>query len=322
VEDARTPAPIIVVGSVNQDYIIRVPHPPAAGESVLGKALLKQPGGLGANQAVAAARLRGSVSLIASIGDDPEGAFILRALRSEGIDTANVEMVDRGMTGLALICVSDDGENSFTKIPGVNSSLTAERVEATVTRLTRDAGRSIVVVQGDMLPAVIESALLAAEKAGGRAVFNLCPFVALAENVHALCDPLVVSKNEAGMLVGWEVRDAADADRAAAQILPSVRSVVVSLGAAGASWADSAAAGHVPAPTVPQVVDTIGAPDAFVGALAAFLAAGESLPVAVAAGVEAGSFALQGPGAQSSFPSLEDLRLDPKGLIPPVSGQV
>jgi ribokinase len=309
-------APIIVVGSANQDYIVGVPRPPAAGETVLAKTLLKQPGGKGANQAVAAARLRGDVSFIASIGDDAEGAFLLRELRSEGIDTTNVEMINLGMTGLALISVHDNGENSITVVPGSNHFLTAERVEATVTRLTRDAGRATVVVQGEVLPAIVETTLRAADEAGGRAVLNLAPYMPLPEDVLALCDPLVVNESEASALVGWEVRDAASARRAAEQILDPVRSVVITVGAEGAYWADGASSGHVPAPLVPEVVDTAGAGDAFVGALAVVLAAGRPLSEAVAVGVRAGSFAVRSPGAQSSYPTLEDLRMDATALQP------
>jgi ribokinase len=313
---APSSAPIIVVGSANQDYIVGVPRPPAAGETVLAKTLLKQPGGKGANQAVAAARLRADVSFIASIGDDAEGAFLLRELRSEGVDTTNVEMISRGMTGLALISVHDNGENSITVVPGTNHFLTAERVEATVTRLIRDAGDAIVVIQGEVLPDIVRTTLRVAHEAGGRAVLNLAPYMPLPKDALAVCDPLVVNESEASALVGWEVRDAASARRAAEQILGLTPSVVVTIGAEGAYWADADSAGHVPAPIVPEVVDTAGAGDAFVGALAAVLAAGRPLAEAVAVGVQAGSFAVQSPGAQSSYPTLEDLRLDAATLRP------
>jgi len=302
--------PIIVVGSANQDYIIRVALPPGPGETVLGKSLLKQPGGKGANQAVAAARLRGDVSFIASVGDDADGALLLRELRSEGVDTTNVEIINRGRTGLALVWVYDSGENSITVVPGSNFTITAERVERTVMRLTGDAGGAVMVVQGELLPEIITTALVAADRAGARGILNLAPYQPLPNEILALCDPLVVNEIEASALVGWDVRDAATAARAADQLKKVARSVVITIGAEGAYWADATSAGDIAAPIVTEVVDTTGAGDAFVGALASFLAKGESLSKAVEVGVLAGSFAVKSPGAQSSYPTLADLDLE------------
>lgn len=303
------PASIIVVGSANQDYIVRVSAPPGPGETTLAKSLEKQPGGKGANQAVAAARLRGNVRFVASVGDDADGSFLLRALRSEGVDTSNVEIISRERTGLALVSVYDSGENSITVIPGSNFSLTAERVRATVTRLAREADRSITLVQAEVLPEIIAAALRSAAAAGSRPVMNLAPFQPLEPELLALCDPLVVNEAEASALVGWEVYDAPTAARAVEQLRNAVRSVVVTIGAEGACWGDASSGGHIPAPLVPRVVDTTGAGDGFVGALAVLLADGASLAEAVSAGVKAGTFAVQSVGAQSSYATLTDLGL-------------
>ncbi|MET4781942.1 ribokinase [Glaciihabitans sp. UYNi722] len=303
-------ATIVVVGSANQDYIVRVEVPPGPGETVLGRSLLKQPGGKGANQAVAAARLRGNVSFVAAVGDDADGAFLLRELRSEGVDTTNVEIINRGRTGLALVSVYDSGENSITVIPGSNFALTRDRVERTVARLAQDYNLAVVVVQAELLTEIIEAAILSGEKAGARSILNLAPYQPIRNEILALCDPLVVNETEASALVGWQVRDAPSAARAAEQLRGVVRSVVITIGAEGAYWQDAESSGHVSAPTVYEVVDTTGAGDAFVGALASFLARGESLGRAVEVGVLAGSFAVTSPGAQSSYPTLVDLQLD------------
>ncbi len=306
----RASATVIVVGSANQDYIVRVAAPPGPGETVLAHSLLNQPGGKGANQAVAAARLQSNVSFIASIGDDADGAALLRELRSEGVDTSNVEIINRSRTGVALVWVYDSGENSITVIPGANFHLTAERVDRSVERLTRDAGNAVVVVQAELVTDIIVATVAAARRTGARAILNLAPYQPLDGDTLSSCDPLVVNEAEASALVGWKVTGAAGATRAAEQLRGRTRSVVVTVGAEGACWADQSAAGHVPAPVVDRVVDTTGAGDAFVGALAAYLARGTTLQRAVEVGVFAGTFAVRSPGAQLSYPTATDLGVD------------
>ncbi|CAA9402748.1 MAG: Ribokinase [uncultured Propionibacteriaceae bacterium] len=299
--------PVIVVGSANQDYIYRLAVPPGIGETVLARSLLKQPGGKGANQAVAAARLHGNVSFVACVGDDDDGASLIRELRSEGVDTSNVEIIHQGRTGLALVAVYDSGDNAITVIPGSNFSLTAGRVSATVSRIASAGG--VMVVQAELQTEIIGAAIRTAEDSGVRAIFNLAPYQPLPADLLAICDPLVVNETEASSLVGWPVRDPSSAARAAKQLRHLTRSAVITLGAAGAYFIDRESTGHVPAPIASRVVDTTGAGDAFVGALATFLARGESFRKAVHVGVLAGTFAVGSPGAQSSYPTLADLNL-------------
>jgi ribokinase len=307
-------AGIIVVGSANQDYIVRVPAPPGPGETVLATSLLKQPGGKGANQAVAAARLGGDVSFVASVGDDDDGAQLIRQLRSEGVDTANVEIISRGRTGLALVSVYDSGENSITVVPGTNFALTSDRVRRTIARVADETGAAIMIAQAEVLPEIFAAAIRAAEAAGARVIFNLAPFQPVADDLLAVCDPLVVNEAEASGLLGWAVHGAAGAEQAVRELRGRARSVVVTVGADGACWGDGQSAGHVPAATDVHAVDTTGAGDAFVGAVAVELAGGASLGAAVVLGVQAGTFAVTSPGAQSSYPSRADL-----GLPVPVS---
>jgi ribokinase len=307
-EELVRAAAIIVVGSANQDYIVRVSVPPGPGETVIASSLLKQPGGKGANQAVAAARLGADVSFVGSVGDDDDGAQLIRALRSEGVDTANVEIISRGRTGLALVSVFDSGENSITVVPGTNFSLTSDRVRRTVGRAVAETGAEIMVAQAEVLPEIVTTALTAAEEAGVRVVFNLAPFQPVADQLLAVCDPLVVNEAEASGLLGYDVHGVV-AERATAELRSRTRSVVVTVGAAGAYWADQHSAGHVPVTGEVEVVDTTGAGDAFVGALAVELACGAALEEAVAVGVRAGTFAVTSPGAQSSYPTRADLGL-------------
>lgn len=310
-------AGLIVVGSANQDYIVRVPAPPGPGETVLATSLLKQPGGKGANQAVAAARLGGDVSFVASVGDDDDGAQLIRQLRSEGVDTANVEIISRGRTGLALVSVYDSGENSITVVPGTNFALTSDRVRRTIGRVADETGAAIMIAQAEVLPEIFASAIRAAQVAGTRVIFNLAPFQPVEAELLAVCDPLVVNEAEASGLLGWAVHGAVGAEQAVQELRGRARSVVVTVGADGACWGDDRSSGHVPAATGVHAVDTTGAGDAFVGAVAVELASGASLEDAVVVGVQAGTFAVTSPGAQSSYPSRRDLGLpvDPAGRL-------
>jgi len=302
---ARRRGSVVVVGSANVDHLLRVPRLPAPGETVLAHGGTRQPGGKGANQAVAAARLGAAVVFVGCVGDDEDGVLVLDALRAEGVDASEVEVVGGERTGLALVCLLDGGENAITVVPGANGALPAARAAGVVHRLARPGG--VVVVQAEVPPEVVAAALRSAQDAGARGVLNLAPYTPLDPQVLRLADPLVVNEAEASAMVGWDVPDAAGAARAAADLRERARSVVITLGAGGASWADAEGAGHAPAPAVSAVVDTTGAGDAFVGALAARLAVGDGLADAVAVGVRCGSFAVTAVGAQSSYPVLADV---------------
>ena len=166
----------------------------------------------------------------------------------------------------------------------------------------------MLVLQAEVRPGVTEAAVAEASLVDGtRVVLNLAPYTAMAPEVLAACDPLVLNQSEAGDLVGYAVPDPSSALRALVEIAPWVRSVVITLGRDGAVWAQGPSSGHVQAPAVSAVVDSTGAGDAFVGALAAELARDDSLERAVEVGVRAGSFAVERFGAQSSYPMRSQL---------------
>lgn len=301
-------APIIVVGSANQDYIVRVAEAPKVGQTLLAKSLLRQPGGKGANQAVAAARLRGNVSFVGCVGDDEDGATVIRVLRAEGVDTSNLEIIGRGRTGLAIVTVFDSGDNTILVVPGSNFALTPRRVAAVIQRLA--AARAVLLLQAELEPEIIGTAIASGEAAGLRVVLNLAPYIPLSTQLLAHADPLVVNETEASSLLGWPISDLESARAAAIRLRTVSRSVVITLGSAGAFWADQGDAGHVAAPVATQVIDTTGAGDAFVGAMAVILAEGGALKDAVEVGVRAGTFAVGSPGAQSSYATRADLDLE------------
>jgi ribokinase len=297
---------VIVVGSANLDYVISTDALPAAGETRLAEDFRKLPGGKGANQAVAAARLGAAVSFAGAVGDDSDGALMVRELRSEGIDTSEVEITTSARTGMAFVSVLPDGENSIVVVPGANSTVSADRVDRAIARLAT-AG-TVVVVQGEIPAAAMAAGVRAAVTAGGRAVVNLAPYVELPEDTLRLADPVVVNEVEAAALVGYAVTGPELARRAAEDLARRSRSAVITLGAAGVSWATQAKSGLVPAFPVDHVVDTTGAGDAFVGAIAAMFTEGMSLEAAVRIGAEVSALAVTRVGAQASYPLRDEIR--------------
>lgn len=294
--------PVLVVGSANRDYLVRVPELPAPGETILAHQMSNTCGGKGANQAVAASRLGANVSFVGCVGDDPDGSLLIRELRAEGVDVSDVTMLHNADTGRAFVWVDDHGENSIAVVPGANYHLNAAKVRRVVQRARSG---TIIVIQAEIPSEAVSAAVLAADFT--RVVLNLAPVIALPEDVISRADPLVLNEAEASTLTGIEVRSPDDALRAARAISPSPRSTVITIGAGGAVWVDGSRCGVAPVNEGVSVVDTTGAGDAFVGALAASLAHGAPLSAAVEHGVRAGSYAVRRPGAQASYARESDL---------------
>lgn len=296
---------ILVVGSVNRDYVCRVEAIPRAGETVLGGKLSLGSGGKGGNQAVAAAKLGVRTALVACVGSDHDGRALLDDLTDAGVDVDDVAAVDDTRSGAAFVMVAKDGENSIVVAPGANERLDPASVRAAV------AGRvhrgDVLVVQAEIPLACIVSAVTEAEQSSCRVVFNLAPYCQVPPDVLAACDPLVVNEGEARALLGTgDADDAVDTAEMAARIRRLTRSAVITLGASGAVVAYGDAVRHLPTNPV-AAVDTTGAGDAFTGALAAALCRGADLVSAVELGLAAGTFAVGRPGAQSSYPTLAEL---------------
>jgi len=294
---------IVVVGSLNRDYVCHVDRLPGPGETRLGGELALFSGGKGGNQAVAAAAV-GSVtghpcSLLGSVGDDEDGRALLDDLRRAGVDVGEVVVAAQVRTGAALITVSADGENTIVVAPGANHAVTEEEVRDALGRLLHPT--DVVVAQAELPRGVVELAVREAAARGAQAVLNLAPFTPVSDDVLALCDPLVVNESEAAGLLRESVEGLPGARRAAVTLAGTARSAVVTLGGAGAVVATGAGCTHVPAPSV-DVVDSTGAGDAFTGALAVALAAGRDLVSATRCGVAVASYSVRGAGAQASYP--------------------
>jgi ribokinase len=293
---------VFVLGSINQDFVLKVERRPNPGETVTNAELSTGSGGKGANQAAAAALLRASVTFLGRVGDDEFGEPLVRALGEKGIDTTLVKRVSGESTGAAFITVTPDGENAIIVAPGANRSLTPEDADAA----SEAIGDARVLVAQMEIP--VETVLRAVEisaKRGTRALVNLAPTFEVPRELLEKLDPLVVNEHEAAFLLGSEVEGVERALSAAPELLLlGPRSAVITVGEAGAVFASGDSGRHLPAPKV-GVVDTTGAGDAFVGALAVKLTRDASLEEAVAYAVRAGAAAVTREGAQGALPTPE-----------------
>lgn len=271
---------VVVFGSINEDVTVHLARMPEAGETVGGRTLRTGCGGKGANQAVAAARLGARTAMVGSVGTDPAGQRQLDALHDAGVDTTGVRLVGAA-TGTALVLVDDDGENRIVVVPGANE------LPPTEGDLVRDA--AVLICQLEV-PVPVVAAMAAA--ASGFFVLNAAPAMAVPSALLARCDLLVMNETE---------RDTLGA------VAPSGYTAVT-LGAAGALLLrDGREIARAAAPRV-EVVDTIGAGDAFVAALAIALARGWDPRTALEAACLVGADAVQHPGARPWLHPLEHYR--------------
>jgi ribokinase len=295
-------AEVFVLGSINQDFVLKVDRRPQPGETVTNAELSTHNGGKGANQAAAAALLGASVTFLGRVGDDEFGEPLVQALGEKGIDTSLVERASDASTGAAFITVTPDGENAITVAPGANRSLTPQEVDAASGAI---GNARVLVAQMEIPVETVLRAVEVASERGTRALVNLAPTFEVPRGLLERLDPLVVNEHEAAFLLGSEVEGVDGALSAAPELLSlGPRSAVITIGEAGAVFADGESVEHILAPKV-DVVDTTGAGDAFVGALATWLARGASLKEAVAYAVRAGAAAVTREGAQGALPTPE-----------------
>lgn len=286
---------IVVVGSVNVDLTVNVQRHPHPGETLLGSGGGITPGGKGANQAVAAARLGSSVALVGATGNDAHADDAKQLLIDAGVDLTAVE-TSPTPTGLAVITVAADGENTVMVVPGANSEVGAGAVDKHAA-LISDA--ELVLLQGE-IPA--DGFARAVQLAHGRVVVNLAPVIEVDREALRKADPLIVNEHEAQLVLGKKSSPEVCAD----ELLREFPSVVVTLGAEGALVGNGGGVVRVASPRV-ESVDSVGAGDAFTGALCHRLIQGDSLVEAARFAAKMGAFAVTRPGAQPSFPWAGDI---------------
>ncbi|MCE2511823.1 MAG: ribokinase [Acidimicrobiia bacterium] len=304
--DPRAGPEVVVVGSANLDLVVEVETVPVAGETVLGGDLRRIPGGKGANQAVAAARLGRRVAMLGRVGDDDAGTMLRAAMDSAGVDTASLLATEDTPSGTALISVGADGDNAIVVSPGANGRLSSADVESAAGVLGTAA---VVLLQ---LEVPLEAVSAAVRCARGTVVLNPAPAPAGTLPAHLLdgVDVIVPNQTELATMAGHAGLSpigGVDPETAVALVrgLP-VAATVVTLGAAGAMVVTPVDATHVPAPEVVPV-DTTAAGDAFCGALADALVGGADLVEATEWAVRVGAATTLRHGAQPSLPTRADI---------------
>ena len=312
--NALRTGPIAVVGSLNMDLVIRVPRFPAAGETLTGREFETVPGGKGANQAVACARMGAPVVMIGSIGADGHGKTLVAALRADGIDVAGVHAWPDAHTGIAIVMVEDGGQNCIVLAPGANAALDPAAIDAAAPDIARAA---LLVLQLEVPMDTVLHAAQCAKRAGVPVLLNAAPVAPLPEGLWPLIDWLVVNEIEAGTLAGVAVSNA----QAAAAIGQALRdrgakNVIVTLGEMGVVVADANGTRHFAAQRV-RAIDSTAAGDTFIGALAAGMREGLDIDAAVALGQAASALCVTRRGAQPSIPTRAELG---SGIEPPAAG--
>lgn len=295
---------ILVIGSSNTDMVIKADHLPSAGETILGGEFFMNPGGKGANQAVAAARLGGSVTFICKTGNDIFGRQSVQLFEEEGIDISYLISDPKSPSGVALITVDKEAENCIVVASGSNATLSREDLAKAQAAIEQAA---IVLLQLEIPIPTVAHVAAAAFKAGGLVVLNPAPACDLPEELYPHIYIITPNRKEAEMLSGVKVTDLDSAAEAARVIMnKGVKNVVITLGKSGALILNEEGRSHIPAIPV-EALDTTAAGDVFNGALVVALAENKNLVAATEFACRASAIAVTRLGAQSSAPYRREL---------------
>ncbi|NIY83035.1 ribokinase [Vibrio hepatarius] len=295
---------LVVLGSVNADHVLQVPSFPRPGETLHGRNYQVIPGGKGANQAVAAARLKADTGFIACVGDDAFGINIRENFKMDSIDIGAVKMQPNCPTGIAMIQVSDSGENSICISAEANAQLTAEAIEPDLERI-RQANYLLMQLETSLCG--IEKAAQVAKQAHTTVILNPAPAKALSDELLSCVDIITPNETEAEVLTGIEVIDDATAQEAANALhRKGIDTVLITLGAKGV-WLSRAGQGELIAGFRVKATDTTAAGDTFNGALVTGLLEQLPLKSAIKFAHAAAAISVTRFGAQTSIPSREEV---------------
>lgn len=292
---------VVVFGSINMDLVVRTPRLPALAETITGHEFFTAPGGKGANQAVAAARLDVPTQMVGRVGSDTFGQELRQNLISAGADVSAVFTDPAVSSGVAVIAVDDNAQNNIIIVPGANGRVGQDDLNRLETSL---AGAKVLLLQLEVpLEAVVAAARLAYQR-GVTVVLDPAPAQELPAELYTLVDIITPNEVEAGQLVGVAIKSHNDA-ASAAKMLHSLgaKTVIVKMGALGVLYAQAEGEPILVTAFEVQAVDTVAAGDAFNGGLAAALVEGKALPEAVRWGAVAGALSATKMGAQPSMPS-------------------
>ncbi len=295
-------ANILVIGSLNADLVVRAPRFPAPGETISGNDLQTFPGGKGANQAVAAARLGANVAMIGRVGNDSFGSNLIQNLNQNHVDTSYVLRDETASTGTAIIVVDSNGQNSIVLSPGANGKVSPADVE-----LASFSDAGLLLLQ---LEIPIETVLRSARRAkqnGLRVLLNPAPAHQLPDELIELSDFILPNETELSLLTQQTISDISSGETAACSLVTrEAQTVIVTLGANGALIVNKDIVKHIPSFKV-NVVDTTAAGDAFIGGFAVALSNNKSVEDAVQYACACGALAVTKFGAQPSLPTKEEV---------------
>ena len=295
---------IVVIGSSNVDFIMKMERLPEKGETITDAVFLQTFGGKGANQAVGAARAGGDVWFVNCVGDDAFASLLLENLRQAGVHVDYVRSETGVASGAALVMVGGAGQNYLSVAPGANYRLTPAMV-AGLEPLLRSA--AMLVLQYEVLPETLYACIEIGHALGIPILFNLAPARPFEPAYLSKVAYLVVNENEAQSLCGFPVGSAAEVEQAAGVLrAKGAETVIITLGAQGAYLASRDARQHVPAFAV-EAVDTTAAGDIFCGALAVALVEGQALPAAARFASAASAISVTRLGAQPSAPGRDEI---------------
>src|SRR2546429_1887811 len=297
---------VVVAGSINMDVVATADRHPQVGETVAGQAVLYLPGGKGANQAVAAAKLGAPTTLIGRLGKDAFGQELKTFLVAQGVDLSFVQETAGAHTGTAIITVAN-ADNTVVVVPGANALVSADDVAAPVL-----AKGDVVVSQFEIPQATISSFFKRARAAGATTILNPAPAIACSPELLDLVDILILNETELGFFTHTELHDTDALDRfveAARRLQTGANGIIcVTLGKRGVLALVDGEASMIAGRAV-KAVDTTGAGDCFVGALAAQLANGKAIRDALEYANAAASICVQRMGAAPSMPTVEEVSL-------------
>jgi len=294
---------ILVVGSLNMDLVINTPKMPSLGETVLGRDFMTVPGGKGANQAVAIAKLGGEVRMIGCVGGDTFGNALIANLNDNNVDTKNIKIVESSPTGIAIIVVYD-GDNFIIVDPGANQYLTPKIVDEYEPLIKESF---LLVIQLEIPLPTVERAISLAKRHNVKVLLNPAPACPLSDSLLSMVDILIPNESECRSITGVHIKNANDAKTAAKYLLSrGISQLIITLGADGVIYNKADEIIYKPAHKV-KVVDTTAAGDSFTAAIACAVSQNKSIDEAIEFANAVGGITVTKMGAQTSLPFLYEV---------------
>lgn len=298
---------IVVIGSLNMDWVIPVNHMPAEGETILAKGYTEVPGGKGANQAYAVGNLGGNVCMLGVIGKDELGQKLIKNLSRVGVDTSKISQLENENTGLALIYVNNHGENSIVVLPGANSQCDMTYIDSNMQTIKE---ADMIMLQMEIPQETVEYIIEKGYNLGKKIILNPAPApTSLGDNILQKIDFITPNETELEKISGHTVKSLEDAKKAALILVDrGCKNVITTVGAEGAIWVTSESVKHFETQKV-NPVDTTAAGDSFNAAMAVYLSEGHSVEEAIQFANKVSGIVVMRRGAQSSIPSREEIIL-------------